>query len=334
MIKATDYLKNPGPSGKPSVVAVVGEVAFLRSEVVDTIVRKSVDDDPEGLAVARFDGDSTKLADVLDELRTLSFLASLRIAVVESADPFVTTYRKQLEAYAEHPSANGVLILQLKSFPANTKLFKLFEQNGLVVDCKPISRAELPGWLIRLASSRHKTKLDEEAASLLIELVGDDPGLLVSEIEKLSVYVGEARQVRLDDVVKLVEAGRVESIWKTLDSATAGRVDQALVDLDRLLASGEEPVRLVAAMAASLRKIYHAARLRMTGIEPREACRLAEVPPFAVEKTLQQHRSMGRERVDRLPHLLLQADRDIKGASQLSPQLILERLVVELGRNR
>ena len=52
-------------------------------------------------------GDQASLADVLDEVRTLPFLARCRVVIVEGADPFVTAHRKELEAYAEKPSTLG-----------------------------------------------------------------------------------------------------------------------------------------------------------------------------------------------------------------------------------
>ena len=51
------------------------------------------------MAVSRFEGKATSLADVLDELRMLPFFSKRRIVIVEEADPFVTKYRKELEAH-------------------------------------------------------------------------------------------------------------------------------------------------------------------------------------------------------------------------------------------
>ena len=50
---------------------------------------------------------------------------------------------------------------------------------------------------------------------------------------------------RRNDILKLVGAGRVETIWKTLEAALAGQGPLALEHLDTLLAAGEEPVGLL-----------------------------------------------------------------------------------------
>jgi DNA polymerase-3 subunit delta len=273
---------------------------------------------------------------VLDEVRTLPFLVKRRVVIVEGADPFVTAHRKELEAYAERPtSAAGVLVLSVKAWPANTRLAKLVEKAGLALDCKTPAERELPAWLVGLAKARFGVKLDSGAAALLLELVGPEVGLLASEVEKLAIYVGGRTAIAREDVTRMVGAGRVETIWKALDAATTGRWAEALDDLDRLIAAGEHPVGLLAAMTASLRKVHHAGFLRTARVEARQACREAGITyPSAIEATLKQHAHLGPARVDRLPDLLLRADLDLKGSSPLAPRVVLERLLLQLARPR
>ncbi|HEX8203296.1 MAG TPA: DNA polymerase III subunit delta, partial [Isosphaeraceae bacterium] len=309
--------------------------AYLRRETLQAIVRTVLGGEADELAVSRFAGDQAPLADVLDEVRTLPFLAKRRVAIVEGADPFVTAHRKEIEGYVERPSASGVLVLAVKTWPANTKLAKGVDKVGLAIDCKAPSERELPHWLIGLARARCGVKLDPGAAGLIVELVGPEVGLLASEVEKLAVSVGDRKVIAREDVARMVGAGRVETIWKALDAATTGRWAEALDDLDRLIAAGEHPVGLLAAMTASLRKVHHAGVLRRARVEARQACREAGINyPGAIDATLRQHAHLGPTRVDRLPELLLRADLDLKGSSTLAPRVVLERLLLQLARPR
>ncbi len=182
----------------------------------------------------------------MDELRTLPFFSKRRIVVVADADPFVTRYRKELEGYVQEPSGAGVLVLMVKSLPANTNLARLVAAAGLALDCSSPPEKDLVPWLVHHASTQDAL-LDTDAARLLIELVGPEVGLLAAEVEKLAVYVGDARRIRRADVSRMVEAGRIETVWKVLDAATMGHAAEAIADLDQLLASGEFPVRVLAA---------------------------------------------------------------------------------------
>ncbi len=331
---AFEFLRSAGKSGVKPIYAVSGDDAYLRDESLKLIAREALGPDADDFAVSRLSGDSATLPDVLDELRTLPFLARCRVVIVDGADPFVTAHRKELEAYAEKPAKSGVLILSVKAWPGNTKLAKLVEKVGLAIDAKAPDERDLPGWLVQLAKDQSKAKLEPEAARLLVELVGPEVGLLAAEVEKLAVYVGEKAVIRRDDVARMVGAGRVEKIFGIIDAATTGHAGEALLDLDHLLGSGEHPIKIIAGMTYSLQKVHHAGQLRRARFELRDACQRAGIYPGAAEKTGKQHAHLGPGRVDRLPAMLLQADLDLKGDSQLPPRVILERLMVQLARPR
>jgi len=239
---AFEFLR-PSPTKRDvkPIYAVSGDDAYLRDESIRAIGRLAVGGGEGETAVSRVAGDHAKLADVLDEVRTLPFLAKCRVVVVDNADPFVTAFRKELEAYAEKPSRSGVLILSAKSWPGSTKLAKQVDKVGLAIECKTPDERDLPAWLIELAKARGKTKLDADAARLLVDLVGAEVGLLASEVDKLIVYVGDRGQIRREDVAKMVGSGRIEKIFAVVDAATTGNGRAAIEDLDHLLASGTTP---------------------------------------------------------------------------------------------
>ena len=329
---AFELIKAPTNVGEKSLFAVYGDDAYLRREVFHALTAGLLGPDADDFAVTRFTGDKASLADVLDELSTLPFLVKRRLVIVEEADGFVTAHRKELEALADRPPTPGALILSVKTWPGNTKLAKAVDKVGLAVECKAPSEGQLPAWLIQLAKNQEFVKLDTDAAQLLIELVGPDVGLLASEIGKLAVYVGDQKHVQRDDVAKMVGAGRVETVWKALDAATTGHAALALEEFDRLMASGEHPVGLLAAMSSSLRKLYYAGQLRRKKVSLPEACKLAGA--FPTQRVGEQHSHLGPGRVDRLPAMLVQADLDLKGSSSLAPETIIERFVVQLTQKR
>lgn len=331
---AIDILKDPSKLPARPVYAIYGDDSFLRREVLGEIRRVALPDEGDELAIARFAGETASLAEVFDELRTLPFFSKRRLVVVENADPFVTAHRRELEGYVEHPVESAVLVLLVKLWTSTTKLAKLVETHGVSVECKGPNDRALTSWMVHLAPARFGVALAPDAATLLVELVGPEVGLLVAELEKLSIYVGTSKKVHRDDVARMVGAGRIETVWRMLDAATTGKGDLALEHLDGLVTSGEHPVGLLAAMSSSLLKVYHAGRLRKLRVDLKQACASAGIAPFAVETTRQQHAHLGPARVDRLPAMLLQADLDVKGASILTPRTILERLVVELSGPR
>ncbi len=334
---ALDWIRDPSQQSTWPVYAVFGTDTYLIRESINGVARAVFPEADDEAAISRSPGPQTDLSDVLDELFTLPFFSRKRLVIVEDADTFVTKHRKDLESYVQKPSASGILLLQVKQWTSSTNLAKLVNQLGLAIECSALrdkDMAKIVAWLIEYAQARCNAHLDKGAANLLVNLAGLEVGILTSEVEKLAVYAGTSKKIERGDVAKMVGAGRVETIWKALDAATTGQGGAALELIDNLVAAGEIPLVMLAAMTASLIKVHHAGRLRAARLSLDEACRIAGIPPFAIEKTGRQHAHLGPQRVDRLPATLLRADLDIKGGSLLDPRVVLELLLAGLSRPR
>jgi len=331
---AIDFLKAPAKNPIKPVYVISGDDPFLRRESFAAIRHQVLQGEDEEMGLVRFAGDHASYADVIDEVRTVPIFVKRKVVMVEGADPFVTRFRKELEGYVEHPASSGVLVLGVKTWLASTNLAKKLTTTGLAIDCKSPSEKMLSGWLVQVAKSRSKVVLEPDAANLLLEMVGPEVGLLVSEIEKLATYVGDRARIQSGDVSRMVGSGRIEDVWKVLSAATTGRSDVALDLVDRLLGAGEPPVKFLAGMTSSLRRVHRVGQLRSQGMSLDQACVEAGVNAYVKMSIGAEHAHLGPRRVDQLPALLLQADLDLKGASTLSPRLIIEKLLTELSRPR
>lgn len=321
--KASAYADQP-------VVVLAGGESFLVRRSLAALRQAVLGDEDDDFGFTRFDGASTSLSDVLDELATVPLLGGRRLVVLDDADPFVTKHRAALERYLEAPSARGVLTLIVKSWPGNTRLAKKVAAVGVNVECQSPRPAELPAWAVRWAQTTFGKKLARPAAEMLVDLVGNDLALLDSELDKLAVYAGDAPAISVEDVETLTGGWAVETRWQLLDAAAEGRTGDALSMLDRLLVSGEAPVGLLATIAWQLRMLAQAARLAQRGTPLRGALAQVGVKPFAAARAEAQLRRLGRDRANRLFGWLLEADLELKGDSPLPPRTVLEKLLVRI----
>ncbi len=334
---AIDWLRDAGKKPGQPVYVVFGGDSYLVRESIAAVARAVFPEGDADAGTTRFAGGQATLADVRDELFTLPFFSRRRLVVVEEADAFVTKHRKDLEAYVVNPSASGTLLLQVKTWTATTNLAKLVDKVGVAIDCGALGErqsSKVIAWLTDYARKRCDAQLESAAANLLVELVGLEIGILAAEIEKLAVYAGDSKRIERADVARMVDAGRVETVWKVLDAATTGQAAPALELLDNLVAAGEFPVMLLAAMSASLLKVHHAGRFAqpecpwMRRVVSRESRRSRSRRPASSMPTWAQGACDG------LPATLLRADLDLKGGSSQPPRAVLEVLLATLSRPR
>ncbi len=319
---------------KPRPIYVLhGDEHFLKRRVLSVLKSLVLGPEDGGFGLSSHDGDKANWAEIHDELETLPFLSPRRLVVVDRAEPFVTRERARLEKYFAEPSKTGVLVLDVQSWPATTKLAKALPEPAALV-CKAPSSQKLPEWCGEWCAAQHGKPLAAPAARLLVDLVGTDMGLLDQEMAKLAIYVGGNTRIDTADVDQLVGQSRAENTWKIFDLIGAGQIGEALTLLERLLDQGEEPLRLLGAFSMQLRRLAQAARLHGQGESLSAALERAGVPPFGRRNAEQQVRHLGRRRLDQVYDWLLETDLGLKGSSQLPPRALLERLVVQLARKR
>jgi DNA polymerase-3 subunit delta len=318
--------------GEPRpVYALPGDEDFLRRQVVRALRQRLLGGQDDGFGYSCYPGDQAVWAAVHDELHTLPFLGGHRLVVLEGADPFVTAHRAALEKYVAAPSATGVLVLGVKSWPANTRLAKLID-NDATITCKAPAPARLPEWCMRWCQSRHGKQLAAPAAQLLVELIGPEMGLLDQELAKLATYVGEAGKIEAADVDKLVGHSRAEDVWKVFDAIGAGQAAEALAALDRLFDQGHPVPMILGAFGYRMRLLARAGRLHAQGKRLPAALAEAGLQQWQADKVEAQMRHLGLRRLARLYDWMLEVDLGTKGGSQLPEKLLLERLVVRLAR--
>ncbi|MBI3410024.1 MAG: DNA polymerase III subunit delta [Planctomycetes bacterium] len=308
---------------------VFGDEAFLKRRVLNAIRRRALGPDSDNQGVSTYAGDKAQYADIFDELNTLPFFQPRRIVIVEGADPFVTRYRSQLEKAVTALPASGVLVLEVKTWPSNTRLAKMVADAAAIV-CKAPPTYKLAAWCGEWAQTQHQKQLPPQAADLLLDLVGADMGLLDQEILKLAIFVGERNRIEAADVDRLVGNNRAQSTWKIFDALAAGQSAQALGILDRLLDQGEESLKIMGAFSMQLRRLAQAARMSAGGGSLTASLEKAGVPPFALKSAESQLRHLGRRRANRLYDWLLEVNMGLRGDSPLPERTLLERFLLRL----
>jgi DNA polymerase-3 subunit delta len=312
------------------VYVLHGEEAFLKRQVLAALRRLVLGDD-DVLGVCTFSGDKANFFEVHAELTTLPFLAPRRLVLIDQADPFITKERTRLEKYLAAPAETGVLVLDVQSWPTNTRLAKLLPDPATLV-CKPPPAHKLPEWCVAWSKAELGKELAMTAARLLVDLVGTDMGLLDQELRKLATYVGDNKRIESNAVDLLVGNSRAENTWKIFDLIGSGQVGDALTLLARLFDQGEDPMRLLGAFSMQLRRLAQVARLNAQGTSLDDAQEQAGIPPFGRRNMAAHLRKLGQRRLDSLYDWLVETDLGMKGSSQLPPRMLLERLVVQLAR--
>jgi len=328
-MQVTQFLNSP-PNDLPGpIVALFGEDRWLKGAALNVLSRLVLGEGDDA-GMTRFPGKEVGFKAVCDELLTLSMWGDRRLVVVEDADEFVTLFRGALEKYVKKPARKSVLVLDVKTWPKNTRLAKQVAEVGLDLDCKGLDGEPLARWLDDMCRARFGKHLKRDAYALLVDLAGKDLGLLEQELAKLASFVGDRTEIDVEDVRALVGGWRTETTFAMARELHAGNLGAALGHLDRLLAAGEAPQRILGGVNFVYRKLIRAVELTRTGTGLDAAIRQSGVFPNDAGNTARYLRSLGRRRAGEFGAQLIEADLSLKGGSRIPGRLVLERLLVQL----
>lgn len=350
---ALEILQQPADwsLGTPSLVVLVGDEPFLAGHMLALLRDRLCPDEADrAWAWREFSGEAAPdPRDVFDEAATVPlFAGATRAAVVRSADAFVTAARESLEKLASSPRAGagrGIVILDVKSLPSNTRLAKAVAKNGLVVDVSVPQRANLAAWVRQWAQSRHGIQLAAATAQRLLERLGNNLGQVDQALARLAAATDPAAKktaIQPEAIDDFAGSPLERTAWGMIDAAATGDAREAVAQLAALLAAGENPIGISAQIASVVRRLSTAARLlalpagngRPAGIE--QALREAGVAawPKALAQARESLGQLGPRRARQLPVGLLDLDLSLKSDASrgLRARLALERLFCKMSR--
>ncbi len=259
-----------------------------------------------------------------------------RLVIVDEVDRWKAADAKAIAAYLASPAPDTVLALVAAEMKKDSALAKACAKAGdmLVYD---VPKRRMSEWVTKQFADRG-VSVDGEAARLLIEIVGEDPEELASEVDKLATWSG-GEPVGTPEV-EFLAAGCAEvpgyeltDAWGRRDLPGALRACQTLLER-----SGDPVSRTVPMLIGML--VGHVGRVRdcqayaEAGLTAREAASRLKRHPFYVEKLYAQARNYGPEELRDAVVRLAELDHAVKGGSRLSVDLELERALIEITRPR
>ena len=325
---ATEFLSKNTVIPDIPVLVLYGGERYLKLEALKLI--PGLEDDAEDVALTRTTGKDADLKSVCDDLLTVSMFGDKRIVIIDDADDFVSQNRASLEKYVANPSKTSLLVLDVKSWPKNTKLAKATDKIGLNLECGELKGAALVKWLVKTAAEVHHKQIGRDAAALIVQLAGDSLGLLQQELDKLASLVGDAETITPEDVTRVVGGWRIETTWAMLDAVRDGETSKALECLDKLILAGDAPQKILGGLTFTFRKLAEATEYARQTRDLSGALRSAGVFPAAIGPSERYLKRIGFEKASRIFQLLIEADANMKGGSRVAPRLQLEALFVNL----
>jgi DNA polymerase-3 subunit delta len=264
--------------------------------------------------------------DIVSHASSFPMMAERRVVVVRELDR--VSNKELLSGYLEHPSETTCLILQTVKADFRKKPYTVAKRSGMAIEFRPLYDSQIPGWITTHVGSQGRT-IEPDAARMLATYVGQSLREIRNEIEKLLLFTGERRQIRLDDVQAVVGASREYNVFE-LQKAVGGRqVSRAVLIVDRMLESGESPVMIVVMLTRFFSLLWKVHDMRRRGVPPLAQASEAGLAPFQLKEFTEAAVHHDVADIERSFGALVEADEQLKSTS-MDPKVVMEVLMVHL----
>ncbi len=239
---------------------------------------------------------------------------------------------KAVEEYLAAPAPGAVLALVAEELKKDAPLTKACAKAGDVL-VFAVAKRNLNGWV----AERFKqagARAEPDACAALIQLVGEDLNQLANEIDKLAIWardepIGEREVELLVAAVADTPIFALTDAWAQRDAGQTLEASETIFDREGRPRRETAP-RLAGALASHLTFMRRCQSLAADGVRPRDAAATLKRHPFYVEKVFAQASNFSEDELRTAVVRLAALDHGLKGGSKLTPDLELQRALIDL----
>lgn len=243
----------------PTAFLINGEDALAREKFLVRLRERAAAYGDIDFNCDAFDGETALGGEIVDACNTVPFASEIRLVIVQNADRLKKADAEELVSYLKSPCESTVLALVAEKLAKNTRLYKAAAASGpkAVIDCSPVKSWELPKKVREMATG-HGITLTPSAASLLVELVGENTVHLDAELKKLALSHTAKQSIGDAEIRALVMRSAEAKPWDFTAAFAERDLAAALKILSRLDSSS--PYSLLGMTVTRVRELisYHA----------------------------------------------------------------------------
>lgn len=315
---------------RPAPVVLVSGAEDVLADRAIRLLRDTLRAEDPSLEVTDLDAATYAAGDLLS-VASPSLFAEPRLVRVEGVEKANDAFLDDALGYLEAPADDAYLVLRHAGGQRGKRLLDAIRRGaggGIEILCAPITRESDKTDFVIAEFAAARRRIAPGAVRALVAAFSDDLAELAGACRQL---LADSPDEITEDTVQRYYGGRVETTaFAVADAAIAGRTGEALGLLRHALATGADPVPIVAAFAMKVRTMAKVAGSR--GSSGELAARFG-MAPWQVDRARRDVQGWTDESLGRAIEALALADAQVKGAGR-DPVYALERMIQTLAAAR
>jgi len=173
--------------------------AYLRDKFINKIRELFIGDESETHSLEIFHVGADRPEVIINALATSSLFTEKKLIVIHDIQRLSDEGIKKISQYATSPIPENCVILISMNFDARRKWYNSLKSKVFAVKIETPFDNQIPSWISEFAHQRGKN-ISADASRLMGEYTGSNLMLLDMEMEKLSLFIGDKKDIEEDDI--------------------------------------------------------------------------------------------------------------------------------------
>ena len=184
-----DFIRQFDKGTVKSLYLFQGQEHFLIEEAIAHVKQTLIQSETADFNYGKFSGNDVQIGDLLDQVQTIPFLSKWRLIVLTDVHEIATPEQNRMIPYLSDPNQTTCLIMTAEKLDSRKKFAQALKQHAEIVQFWKLYDRDLPQWISRRAKLYDCT-IPLQAATYLVDLVGNDLRQLDNELKKIVAYTG------------------------------------------------------------------------------------------------------------------------------------------------
>lgn len=239
--------------------------------------------DEETMNYTYFEGKSIEIPKVIEVAETMPFFSERRLILIQNSGLFKST--NDLADYLKTMPDYCYLIFVESEVDKRNRLYKAVKDIGVISEMNGMDERNIQLWIAQLLKQSNK-KITQDTLSYFLNKSGTDMEGMVQEIEKLVCYALDRDVITREDIDAVCITQVSNQIFSMIDAIASRNQKQALDLYNDLLTLREKPMSILFLITRHFNILLQMKELN--GQNRNDVARKVGVPPFAVQKYMQQ----------------------------------------------
>jgi DNA polymerase-3 subunit delta len=313
---------------RPAPVVLVSGTETVLADRSMRLLRDILKAEDPSLEVVELDAANYAPGELLT-MASPSLFGEPRFIRVDSVEKTSDAFLDEMLGYLDAPADDTYVVLRHAGGVRGKKLLDAIRAgtgDGIEIVCAELKRDSDKLDFVHAEFTAARRRATPGAQRALVSAFSDDLAELAAAVRQL---LADTDDEVTEQTVAKYYGGRVEAnVFEVADAAIAGRHGEALGLLRHALASGADPVPMIAAIASKIRTMAKLSGARGGSGQLAQQFGLA---PWQVDRALRDLRGWTDAGLGRAIEALAETDAQVKGGGR-DPVYALERLVEILAR--